>query len=153
MAKNKVFGIILVLLFSVTVLIGCPKNELENDPLRSSVFNLETEMKIQFINDLSDYLGFDVGNIKFNDYPNSTLYYFGNYNDCVIIAFEGDAAVITNISVENIVFTFYYSSTMLAWKNGQFYTIQEAYDSKFLTKENLKSIYEQYVKYYVNRNN
>jgi hypothetical protein len=164
MAKNKSLGLILVFLLCLTVIIGCPKNELENDPVKSVNVELETEMEIQLKDDLSNYFDYPVENIKFNDFPNSSWYYFGNYNGCVVIAFEGDMAVVTTISIlgldmgiEDWNYVFGYYTTMLVWKqdnnkNGKFYTPQEAYDLKFLTQKDLGNIYEQYLINYVNKN-
>jgi len=158
MAKNKFLGMMLVLLLGFTAIIGCQKDGMENNPEIRSIIGLDAEMEYQLKHDLSEYFGFPVEYIKFNDSSNSTWYYFGNYNGCVVVAFEGDLTVSIGIFVEDIEFGFSHFATMLAWKQdgidkiGKFYTLQDAFNLGFLTKNDLESIYEQYLINYVNRN-
>ena len=66
---------------------------------------------------------------------------YGIYNDCVPVMFSQIAfTVITDVQVEGINFHYRSSNTIKVWKDGTFYSIQEAYDQGFLTKEQIQTI-------------
>ena len=158
MAKSKGLLIVLVLLLGFTVLTSCDKDGAENDPARNSILGLDKGMEDQLRKDLSVYFGYSFDHIKFNDFTNSSWYYFGNYNGCVVLTFDGNSTVVTSISVKDVVFTFGHSAEMYVWKQnknkqkGQIHIFQDAFDLGFLNENDLKSIYEQYILNYVNRN-
>jgi hypothetical protein len=68
-------------------------------------------------------------------------YYFGTYNDWVVIGFHVDIGQTPRITVADIVFIF--PGYPLVWKhneesgNGCFYTLQEAYDLHLVTRDDL----------------
>ena len=66
---------------------------------------------------------------------------YGIYNGCVPVMFSQIAfTVITDVQVEGINFHYRSSNTIKVWKDGTFYSIQEAYDQGFLTKEQIQTI-------------
>jgi len=74
--------------------------------------------------------------------------YYGTYGDCaVVIIYDGFSAyltVITSETIDGITITTSDSNTIRAWKNGEFYSLQDAYDLGFLTKSDLKKISEKH---------
>ncbi len=75
----------------------------------------------------------------------STSKCYGIYNGCVPMYFEGYAlsyaAVETTEEIAGITFEYGSSNTIEIWKDGNFYSMQEAYDQKLLTKENIEAVF------------
>ena len=69
---------------------------------------------------------------------------YGFYNGCVPMLFEGYAlsyaGVITREEIAGIIFEYGSSNTIQVWKDGKIYTLQEAYDQGFLSKQDIKTI-------------
>jgi hypothetical protein len=47
---------------------------------------------------------------------------------------------ITTITISGIEFVFPTTSTFRAWRDGSFYSVQQAYDNGFLTRPQLRTI-------------
>ena len=70
---------------------------------------------------------------------------YGVYNGCVAVRLSavgyGDYfGVLMDEEVENVVFHYWSSQKIEVWKDGVFYSLQEAYDEKLLTLTDLQSI-------------
>jgi len=69
--------------------------------------------------------------------------YYGNYNGSVPVMITawgfGYPAVMTYIVVADVEFVFG-GNIITVWKEGQFYSLEEAYNLGFLTQEDLRSI-------------
>ena len=73
--------------------------------------------------------------------------YYGTYNGSVSVLIEGFFSYLTVMTYEKVagvIFEYGSSNTMLVWKEGKFYKLSEAYDLKFLTEENIRSMPYQY---------
>ena len=69
--------------------------------------------------------------------------YYGEYSDCVPVMFlEPIPGVIMDIDIEVAGSVFHYTDPIeiTVWKDGEFYTLQEAYDQNLLTKEQIATI-------------
>ena len=70
--------------------------------------------------------------------------YYGTYGDCAAVImtdrFSAYLAAITYEIVEDLIFSYPDSNTICIWKDGDFCTLQEAYDGGLLTKDDLKKI-------------
>jgi hypothetical protein len=72
-------------------------------------------------------------------------YYFGIYNDWVVMANVGYARAVSWISIDG--YDFVFPSTpveMFAWQNGHIYDVQEAFELGFLTRRDIKIMYERH---------
>lgn len=73
-----------------------------------------------------------------------TLSYYGTYKDCVVVkmtdAFTGYVQVITFQTIGGVTISYPDSNTAIAWKNGIFYSLQDAYDTGLLTVDDLIQI-------------
>jgi len=79
-------------------------------------------------------------------YDFSIKMYYGNYNGCIAVIM-GSISSIDAVSPTRTVadVTFYGAGYLapvyiIAWKDGEFYDLQDAYDSELLTKEDLANI-------------
>lgn len=69
------------------------------------------------------------------------MHYYGNFDGCIPVRFSYYSFDL--YSEENIGgITFYYESTdrITVWKNGNFYSVEEAYNTGMLSYEQLKNI-------------
>ena len=75
----------------------------------------------------------------------STSKCYGIYNGCVPMCFEGYAlsyaAVETTEEIAGITFEYGSSNTIQVWKDGNFYSMQDAYDQTYLTTEDVQTIF------------
>ena len=69
----------------------------------------------------------------------------GTFNGCVVMKIAPKYAVFAAVPGEEVVagvkfFYGYASYTLRVWKEGQFYSLTQAYNQGFLTREDLESI-------------
>ena len=88
------------------------------------------------------------------DGPFKVAYCYGMYRDCVPVMFSGMASadVLWDDVVAEIVFHYTDGRSIEVWKNGDFYSLQEAYDEGLLTKEHLQSIADIQNEWYTDEN-
>ena len=74
----------------------------------------------------------------------SVAFYYGTYNGTSVVLMTstefGAATVITTEIIAGISFTFPSSNVFVAWRDGNFYSVQDAYDNGFLTRSHLRTI-------------
>ena len=73
----------------------------------------------------------------------SVLKCYGVYNGCVPVFLSGpwDTTDISKpVTVADVVFHYSTATQITVWKDGSFYSLQEAYDEELLTKDNLQTI-------------
>ena len=71
---------------------------------------------------------------------------YGTYNGCVALTTSVDRTSVAAIIPEIIGgITFYiWNYSIRTWYNGEFYSLQQAYEEGFLTKDDLKAINARY---------
>ena len=127
-------GVLLVMIFS---LFGCGK-EFVPEPLSPEVLSEETEFKIrQYFFDLYTpecYSGRTIDDVII-------IHYYGTYNGYIVVLMNGYGGsggrgdlILGGV---NLGFFGYY---MTVWKDGNNYTLGEAYKKNFLRKNDLKNI-------------
>ena len=116
----------------------------ENDPLSE-------EMKERI---LEDFAAFDHGDEYDPSYHGifQIERYYGSYDGAVAVMLRGSAWDYLEIeyveTVAGITIRCDYGNSVRIWKDGSFYTIQEAYDQGILTAEQVAEIANyRYVKY------
>lgn len=68
-------------------------------------------------------------------------YYYGVYNDCVPVMFaEPETGMGRSVAVADSYFTYPGSNSIQVWKNGQFFSMEDAYGRGLLTKEHVAQI-------------
>lgn len=118
--KIILLGVAMVMIFLLTACGNDQEDRIRNDYLSYLHSQGETETTLDDVKILKNY---------------------GTYNNAVVVRMERPAfEVVTVIQVGGIDFTFSNSNTALVWKDGQFFELQEAYDTGLLSKENLTSI-------------
>ena len=83
-------------------------------------------------------------------YPSTTIddvsiiKYYGTYNGSVVVKIKfiwmGELQAVTYETIDNITITFPTSNKALVWKDGNFCSLQEAYDNGLLTKDDLERV-------------
>jgi len=70
-------------------------------------------------------------------------YYFGTYNNHIVFARLGYIDAISSIIIAGYEFTFPTSGTfMFAWRNGQIFDIQEAFQKGLLSRNNIRTMHK-----------
>ena len=116
----------------------------------------ETELQI-----LHSYFDTHIKPYNQNHHPREKLRdyyisgYFGNYNGTIAVLIDSDtveyACMITEITVAgDIKFIYSVYHIIIAWKDNVFYDLQEAYELKLLTYEDILSIRDYHMKKPVN---
>ena len=136
---SKIVAIVLIVMVLVMILSGCgrtyPRPSLDIDP------ELELEIRRTMMQD-------------FEQSPNITEpvsiddfwveFYYGTYNGVSVVfmrttKFAGGDAM-TTVIVSGIEFIFPTTIVFSAWRKGNFYSVQQAYDNGWLTRPQLRTI-------------
>ena len=141
--------VLLCLTVSCNVLDNNMDGKMKGTPIRGTHDGLSETTEIQIINDCYEQ------HIKpYNDHPDITVdnlvieRYGGIYNGCVVAVIQyfnldvvvGIHMVLLPYKVADTYFYNFWTVAPIVWKDGLFYSLQEAYDSGWLTEENLQSI-------------
>lgn len=76
-----------------------------------------------------------------------TVRYYGTYQGAVVRMYEGAAQGTTGFNVAGEFFMWFHGFGIHVYKDGEFYSLQEAYENGLLTEKHIKSIAEQHDKY------
>lgn len=128
MKKLKIIALLSLVVVTSIMFVGCGG---------SGVGELGAEVASQI---KQDYYDKGLGNLGVNEIG---LEYYGTYNGAVAVMVFGSNAVgdaVWECTVDGIKFSYRNYVPLIVWKDGEFYTLQEAYGNDFLTKDNLKSI-------------
>ena len=79
--------------------------------------------------------------------------YYGTYNGAVVYINGGQLTMITKIEVAGEEFSWPNSFVIYAYKDGEFYDLETAYEKGILTKWNIKSIAKRHDEYLSERTN
>ena len=75
------------------------------------------------------------------DYEAPIMRYHGTYNGSVVVSFDGMAyQPFKKLDIAGITFLFGGMYTITVWKEGRFYTLEEAYDAGLLALEDLETV-------------
>ena len=66
--------------------------------------------------------------------------YYGTYNGAIVFFGAGELAQMWNISVAGVEFEWTSSANIWVYKDGRFYSLEDAYEDGLLTERNIKSI-------------
>lgn len=66
--------------------------------------------------------------------------YYGAYGGSEVFFISGDAAVVKKVNIAGVEFEYNYDWEILVWKDGQFKSLESAYDSGWLSYFDLKII-------------
>lgn len=147
--------VVLIIIFVLAMTVGCNDKSMDNLEEQINVKNariteLERERRESFgINKKTEdqikqdyYVMLD--NSKFNIEDVYIYRYFGIYNGgvAVMMALYGVSLppAIDEIMVVGLKFSFNTGRHIIMWKNGTFYSLQNAYDENFLTVDELEKI-------------
>ena len=132
-----------------------PPGEGETEEREIPVLDPETELQMKL--DCLKYFDSEgvvtVHNISFD-------YYYGSHNGYEIIVFLGGMDAVGWVTIAGYGFGFESRPVnMLAWKQGEdsesfvFYRVEEAYDSGLFTEDDIRGIYELYIRIGSNKYN
>lgn len=79
--------------------------------------------------------------------------YYGTYGGVVVCIFWGDDGAIGKRVVAGETFSWPSSFEIYAYKDGEFYNLETAYEKGFLTKKNIESIAQRHDEYLSERTN
>lgn len=131
--KKYVYFLLLAVLF--TMLMGCGNKE-------STA--LSAEMKAEM----------DAAWLKQNGRKlpwNGEDGYYGTYNGAVVYLESGQLSAVTEKEVAGETFVWPRSFVIYAYKDGEFYDLETAYEKGVLTKKNIKSIAKRHDEYLAER--
>ena len=128
----KSISLLAILLVVSLVLVACGgNNNGGNNPVIDS--SLELQIRQSFADKHS--VNTDTVSVEF---------YYGTFNGISVVLMAstefipGDA--VTTVTVSEISFVFPTANVFSAWREGNFYSIQQAYDNDFLTRTQLQTI-------------
>ena len=103
---------------------------------------LSVKMVNQIIEDFAKLYGSSWDGAAFDEF---VIHHRGTFNGCVVMKIAPKDAQFAAVPGKDVVagiefFYGYASFTLRVWKEGQFYSLTEAYNQGFLTQENLESI-------------
>ena len=142
--KKKIMGIALavVMLFATIGLTACNTGVYQRPNLN---INAELELAIRqtaYENYLLVYeqngweIDFDINDVRI-------VFYYGTYNKTSVVLMEGIARggqAETTVTISGLNFTFRTTNIFRAWRNGNFYSVQQSYDNGWLTRSQLRTI-------------
>lgn len=71
----------------------------------------------------------------------SIKFYYGEYDDCILVMFsQPETGTYQTVKVAESVFHYVGNNTIQVWKNGEFFSMQEAYEHGFLTSSDVAMI-------------
>ena len=135
--RKPLFCALLLFLLVALMLTSCARETDYTTETDEAGFPNET-LLARIENDYGKYLEKTYG--KSNKYPPVVLCY-GIYNGCVPVMFsQMSLDVMTDIEVVGIIFHYGSTNEIKVWKDGNFYSVQEAYDQGLLTREQVQTL-------------
>ena len=140
--------LIVVLYATIAVVTGCANEtdnrqarEREGEMEKSEIFDpLSEETKNRIIKDWQEQFGFPL-------HPDAYVHY-GTFNNVVVLFIEGDAAIVTTMTVAGVTFVYPYDFNIYVWSENVFFTLSDAYQNNILKQENIAVIGETHKKIY-----
>jgi len=122
-------GLITLFLAFAVLLSGCA-NEIGDDMPNTLPRNLDPAIEAQMKQDWQAQFGF----------PLRSDAYLGTFDGAVVMFMAGDDASIRIQVIAGVTFTHSLLSEIFVWKEGVFFTLQNAYQENILTQENIVAI-------------
>jgi hypothetical protein len=155
--KTKVFWVKLLLCLIVFGMLGASvlgASWIARNALESGVFGITVEKPD--INDIDPdrllqikqaYLDMKTETMGHHDMTTDDVLvvkYCGTYNECVVMMFTDSQSFYTTAirtaSVAGVQFTYSDSNQLYAWKSGEMYTLEQAYEAKILRRSDIRDI-------------
>jgi len=145
MKKLKQIAVLSLVVLTSIMVVGCSGNsrgEIERNAAGEIVWSAKTERVIRW--DFFQSIDNAYRNIKLKDVYIDK--YYGTYGDNVavimkIIGVEGPPSIPPPYEVAGYVFECMSWDAITIWNDGNFYSLQSAYDESFITIENLETIH------------
>jgi len=127
----KLLTLSLVIVLASVILVACGRNNGGNAPV------IDTSLELQIRQSFADKHSVSVETV-------SVEVYFGTYEGTSVVLMAstefipGD--IVTTVTISEINFVFPTANVFIAWREGSFYSVQQAYDNDFLTRSQLQTI-------------
>lgn len=133
---NKIVAVILLLLICITAFSSCaPKTPGAGN--ETSLDKLLKQIESDYLSELKKSGGYDP-NV---DGVYRVKNYYGTYNDCVPVMFSmPETGAMKEVYIAGVVFHYTGSNTIIVWRDGEFFSLNEAYELELLTKDHIKAI-------------
>jgi hypothetical protein len=144
MKKITLLVLSLVILAGVAAIIIVTFSSPDDDKMERPLLpHLSSDVEIKIKQDFLDfYTKTENPDATVDDV--SILFYYGTYGGCVAVKmtdrFSVYYQVITIETIDGIKISTNDSNPIHVWKDENFYSLQEAYDEGYLTKDNLREI-------------
>jgi len=134
---KKIFltiGIVITMIFALVALSGCENNAY---PRPSLSINMELELSIRQSFATQHDIAVDDVFVSF---------YYGTYENTSIVLM-GSTEIVggdteTTVVISGIEFRFPTTTIFVAWRDGNFYSVQQSYDNGWITRPQVRTIRE-----------
>ena len=134
---NKITAIILLLLICVTAFSSCAAKTSGSGDNETSLDKLLKQIDSDYLSELKKSGGYDPD----VDGVFRVKNYYGTYNDCVPVMFSmPETGAMRDVEVAGVVFHYTGSNTIIVWRDGDFFSLNEAYELELLTKDHIEAI-------------
>ena len=148
--QKKISGLLAIVVVTSVMFVGCKKNNESVDIWNKH--NIEIGLSAQ----VQEQIVRDYFILNSETYKNATVNnfwiskYFGTFNDAIVVRIADDLGYVYPPSIRDVnigEFVFHFDSgpeRLLAWKDGSFNSLLEAFESEILTLNHIEQIYNLY---------
>ena len=144
MKKKNIYLTVLVIFITVVIVISLVVNAFGMFVERPDVKDIDSEQLTQI---KQSYLDMKM-KTGYPDYMTTDdVYveeYCGSYNGCVVMMLSDNEAIYTqairDVTVAGVRIRYSNANELYAWKEGEIYTLEQAYTAGILTKSDIKTI-------------
>ena len=137
--KFVLIGVMGMLLMTALLICSCDVPGKTKDTGLSA--DIEKQIRQAFLDELhskgGSWLNYTINDVWIEKY-------YGTYNGCVVVMMTGEGIVYSQVTggenIDGIIIGYPNSNRIKAWKDGKFYSLQEAFDKGFLNKEDIEII-------------
>lgn len=137
MVKKRILVCLMLFLFT-PFLFGCEKTQ----PHKNDAEGIDPAVALKLRKDYLEKIRSEYPNIEIHLEDIWIQEYYGTYSGCEVI-FMGDTLSYTDahrsIVVAGYIITFGSSQKLYIYKDFRFYTVNEAYDAGYITKEDIEA--------------
>lgn len=147
----KIISLLLLLSLTITLLVSCAKNKkvarLEDlyQNAVTSIVTLDTKTKERLEIDYKKQFGDTLFLNEYTMEPGKPLlgaFCYGEFENCTVIFMPTNLAVITEITVADLVFSYGSSFVLYGYHNGTFYELADAFDNGYISNEDISKTVE-----------
>ena len=136
MRVTFIVGLTILLLMGL-FMVACQTGDGENKFFLSQDID-EPEKRI--LQDWQEQFGFPL-------HPDAYVHY-GTFNGAVVLFIEGDAAIVTKMTIAGVTFFYNMDFQIYVWSENVFFTLSDAYQNNIVTQENIVTIGDTHKKRY-----